>query len=117
MKGTRYLGGTRTEDETLDHGILVRISQFTANTLWGTHFTDICYGMFLIDRQKYLDLNIQAQRHDVEWELMAKAAKAGLKIVEVPAFEAKRIYGKSHVSLVKDGWYIANAVFREGLRR
>jgi glycosyltransferase involved in cell wall biosynthesis len=117
VKGSRYLGGTRTEDETLDHGLLVRISQFVANTLWRTSFTDICYGLFLIDRQKYLDLKIQAQRHDVEWELMAKAVWAGLKIVEVPAFEARRIHGKSHLSLVRDGWLIANAVFREGLRR
>jgi len=117
VKGSRYLGGTRTEDETWDHGLLVKISQFTANTLWHTHFTDICYGMFLINRQKYLDLNIQAQRHDVEWELVAKAVGSGLKIIEVPAFEAKRIYGRSHVSIVRDGWLIANAIFREGLCR
>jgi len=117
VKGSRYMNGTNTKDETWDHGILVRISQLVANTLWHTSFTDICYGMFLINRQKYLDLNIQAQRHDVEWELMAKALKAGLRIVEVPAFEAQRIHGKSHLSIVRDGWLIANAVFREGWRR
>lgn len=117
VKGSRYMGGTHTEDETWDHGILVRISQFVANTLWRTHFTDICYGMFLIDRRKYLGLNIRAVRHDVEWELMAKAMRAGLRIVEVPAFEAQRIHGKSHLSITRDGWLIAKAVFREGFRR
>ena len=117
VKGSRFLGGIRTDDETLDHAIALRVAQFTANTLWHTSFTDICYGMLLIDRQKYLALRIMAKRYDVEWELMAKAAKASMKIVEVPVRETRRLNGKSHLSIIKDGWIIAKAVFREGLRK
>lgn len=115
VKGSRYLPGARTEDETLFRKIIIKIAQTVANKLWKTKFSDICYGVFLIDRKKYLNLNIKSSGFDIEWELMAKAARKGLKVAEVPAVEKERIHGKSHLSWWHDGWVIAKAVFRESL--
>jgi glycosyltransferase involved in cell wall biosynthesis len=116
VKGSRYMKGGSSDEDTLDRKLVTRVAQFMANTLWHTRFSDICYGMFLINRQKFLELGINSQRHDVEWEIMAKAARHGLKIIEVPAYEAKRISGHSHVSYTRDGWLIAKAIFREFFR-
>jgi len=120
VKGSRYMDGGSSDEDTLDRRLVTRTAQFVANTLWRTRFSDICYGMFLINRQRFLELGIRSLRHDVEWEVMAKAARNGLKIIEVPAYEAKRISGHSHVSYIRDGWLIARTVLREffrGLRR
>jgi glycosyltransferase involved in cell wall biosynthesis len=117
VKGSRYMKGGSSEEATWDRMLITRTAQFVANTLWRTKYTDICYGMFLIDRNKFFKLDIQSQRHDVEWEIMIKATRQKLKIVEVPAHEAKRISGVSHVSYTRDGYLIARAVFRESFRR
>jgi D,D-heptose 1,7-bisphosphate phosphatase len=115
VKGSRYLPGARTEDETLSRKILIKTAQTVANKLWRTKFSDICYGMLLVNRRKYLDLHVRASTFDIEWELMAKAARKGLRIAEVPAVEKKRIHEESHLSCWRDGWRIAKAVFREAL--
>lgn len=113
VKGSRYMKGGSSDEDTLDRKLITGTAQFIANTLWRTRFSDICYGMFLIDRQKFLDLDIRSLRHDVEWEMMVKAARHSLKIIEIPACEAKRMSGYSHVSYIRDGQLIARTVFRE----
>jgi glycosyltransferase involved in cell wall biosynthesis len=113
VKGSRYMAGGYSEERTWDRQIITQIAQFIANKLWHTDFSDICFGMFLIKRKKFLELNIQAQRHDVEWEIMAKAKRYNFTIVEVPSYEAKRISGRSHISYFRDGWLIARTIFRQ----
>lgn len=116
VKGSRYLPGAGSTDESFLRKILIKVAQTIANKLWNTNFSDICYGMFLIDRQKYLSLDIKAGGFDIEWELMAKASRNKLKIAEVPAKEENRLHGKSHLLWWRDGWTIAKAVFREFFR-
>ncbi len=115
VKGSRYMAGGFSEELTWDRRIVTHIAQFIANKLWKTDFSDICFGMFLIKRSRFIELGIQSQRHDVEWELMAKAAKHNFSIIEVPSYEARRISGRSHVSYFRDGWMIARTIFRQYL--
>ena len=117
VKGSRYLNGKRnTDDETLDRRILVGITHLVANTLWRTHFTDIGYGMFLMRRQRFLDMDIRANRLEMEYEIAIKATRRGLKIIEIPAYEARRVHGMSSLSYVRDGSLIAMIIFREFFR-
>jgi glycosyltransferase involved in cell wall biosynthesis len=116
IKGCRYLQGGGTDDETLDRGIMVRLVDIVANMLWGTDFTDMAYGMFMIDRQKFLGLDLTADHFDIEWEVLIKAKRAGLRIARVPAHEASRIHGRSHLTYRRDGWLIFKTVMREGFR-
>jgi len=115
VKGSRYMTGGYSEEKTWDRRIITHIAQTIANKLWKTEFTDICFGLFLIKRNKFMELNIQSQRHDVEWEMMAKSVRYNYTIVEVPSYEAKRISGRSHVSYLRDGWLIARTIFRQYL--
>ena len=116
VKGCRYVAGGGTDDETLDRGILVRLADFVANLLWGTDFRDMAYGMYLIDRRKFLELHIQADHFDIEWEVLIKARRKGLKIARVPAYEAPRMHGKSHLTYRRDGVLIFTTVMREAFR-
>jgi hypothetical protein len=48
-----------------------------------------------------------------------RAAKAGLKIHEVPSFERCRLFGASNLRAVRDGWRILKVILQErfsGLR-
>jgi hypothetical protein len=43
--------------------------------------------------------------------------KAGLKIKEVPSFEAIRKNGDSHLNAFRDGWRILNVIMKEYLKQ
>ena len=117
VKGTRYMEGGRSYDETFFRKLLIIGAQKVANTLWGSCFRDISYGMFLMKRESLLELELQSRRHDVEWELMGEAHRRGLAIVEIPSVERKRISGRSNVKIVYDGFLIAKVVLKMFFRR
>ena len=59
--------------------------------------------MFLMRRQRFLDMDIRANRLEMEYEIAIKATRRGLKIIEIPAYEARRVHGMSSLSYVRDG--------------
>lgn len=115
IKGSRYLEGGKSEDETLERGLMVRLTDLVANILWSTKFEDMAYGMFMIDRQKFNNLGVTANYFEIEWDILIKAKRHGLRIARVPAYEAARIHGESHLTYRRDGWLIFKLVMREGL--
>ena len=74
------------------------------NTRFGTRITDTPNG-FRIGRSKQLkSLNLRSDRFEVEFEMIMKALKKGMKIDEYPSKEYRRRFGSSGLSLVRDGW-------------
>jgi len=116
VKGTRYAYGGSSNDSSWSHWLGTQVLQFLANRIWGTFYTDICYGMFLIRRETFLGLDMASQGHDIEWELMAKARMRGLRVAEVPVHELRRAYGKSHLRLADTG-RILYRILSEGAAR
>ena len=49
--------------------------------------------------------------------LNVRAAKAGLRVAEVPSVEHLRIHGKSNLHPVRDGLRVLRAILRERERR
>lgn len=117
VKGSRFLSGGRTEHQPFIRKVIVKTANTVANIVWFTRFSDICYGMFLVNRQKYLDLAIESTGFNIEWELMIKAKRKGLKIAEIPSKEMERVHGETNINYVKDGWMIAKTVFKNALKR
>jgi len=117
VKGSRFLRGGQIENQPLVRKIIVKTANTIANIVWRTKFSDICYGMFLIDRRKYLDLDIESTGFNIEWELMIKAKRKGLRIAEIPAQETNRIHGGTHINYFRDGWMIAKTVFKNAFKK
>jgi hypothetical protein len=53
---------------------------------------------------------------EVETTMNVRALRAGLKVVEVPSFEEKRIYGEGRLRTIPDGWRVLKAIVREWLK-
>lgn len=117
VKGSRYLPGGKSDDESRLRRLLVWVTDTTANLLWGSRFTDIVYGMFLIRRRTFLDFTLTCQGFGLETQLMGRAKRRRIRIIEIPVVESPRLSGSSHLSVVSDGWHIGSTVFVEFFHR
>jgi glycosyltransferase involved in cell wall biosynthesis len=111
-KGSRFLPGGGTTDMTrlrkAGNAGLVNL----ANLLLGTSHTELCYGFMAFRRNQLEALDLRATGFEIETEIVVKACRAGLRVVEVPSFEAPRMYGYSNLNTFRDGWRVLRTLVR-----
>ena len=81
--------------------------------LFGGTYTDLCYGYNAFWRRVLDDLDLDGDGFEIETIMNVRALRAGLKLAEVPSYEAPRIYGTSNLKTIPDGWRVLNAIKRE----
>jgi len=116
VKGSRFAEGGGSADITQfrrfgDAGIC-----FLMRLLFGARYSDATYGYFAVRADRRDHLNIDTNGFEVETLINIRAHRAGLKIAEVPCFEANRIHGDSNLSAFKDGLRIARCIVQEKMR-
>ena len=121
-KGSRLVRSGGSDDLTVIRRLGNRMLVSLVNSLFGTRYTDLCYG-FIAFWRRDLDLlgfasaspGSVAEAHrnlgfEVETYLNIRAARAGLRIVEVPSFERKRANGVSNLRVVRDGLRVLRTI-------
>ena len=110
VKGSRLACGGGSHDLTtirhLGNAALCRL----ANTLFHTHWTDLCYGYLAFRRDCLPRMALTAAGFEIESQILGHAAVAGLRIAEVPSVEMPRIAGDSHLNARRDGTRILMAM-------
>jgi len=92
------------------HGILLpkvgnRFLTGLMNKLFGVKLND-CFTCYkLMRRESILGLNLQSNSFDIEIEILAKAIKKGMRILEVPVSYNPRTYKEGKKIKVKDGFW------------
>jgi glycosyltransferase involved in cell wall biosynthesis len=116
VKGSRYAQGGGSSDLTPPRKAGNTFLCGLVNTLYRTHYTDLCYGYNAFWRRclPYIHLNVQG--FEVETLIAVRAARGGLVIHEVPSYERPRLAGTSNLNAVRDGVRILRTIFRERLR-
>ncbi|HZL55055.1 MAG TPA: glycosyltransferase family 2 protein [Solirubrobacteraceae bacterium] len=112
-KGTRYIQGGGSHDITLLRKLGNRGLTTVANVLYRTNYTDLCYGYNAFWRRCLPQLNVDSDGFEVETLLNLRAAKSGLRVVEVASFELARIHGTSNLRTFGDGWRVLSTIVRE----
>jgi len=116
-KGSRYLPGGGSGDLTWLRRTGNRLLSVAVNLLYGTKYTDLCYG-FNAFRVTCLDsLLVDCPGFEVETLINIRVAKLGLKVAEVPSFEGERINGNSNLHPVRDGLRVLKVIIRERFTR
>ena len=87
------------------------------NRIYGTHFTDLCYGYNAFWARHCDTIVADWEGFEVETLMNVRAAKAGLRIQEIPSYERRRIHGTSNLRTVRDGWRVLKVILRERPRR
>jgi dolichol-phosphate hexosyltransferase len=103
---SRYLGGSDELHGTWHNFIrMVGSSLITLgiNARWGEKLTDVENGFRAIKREAALKLQLKAADFTIEQEMVMKACKLGLKIIEVASHEYERKAGVSKLP-TSQGW-------------
>jgi len=125
--GSRFMQGGGTSD-------ISRIRQYgnywlnkMVNLLYGTRYTDLCYGYNAFRRDCLNAMALEAGEvegadestmlwgdgFEVETLINVRIAKAGLRVVEVPSFERERCFGRSNLNAFSDGIRVLRTIHAE----
>jgi glycosyltransferase involved in cell wall biosynthesis len=129
-KGTRFAEGGGSGDITRLRSLGNSVLTGVVNFLYGTSYTDLCYGFNVFWRKHLSVLGLDATTilpakgdskllgdgFEIETLIHLRVAEAELTVVEVPSFEHSRIHGASNLSSLRDGLRVLHTVLHERLR-
>jgi hypothetical protein len=113
VKGSRYLDSGGSDDCTRLRSLGNRGFTHMVNMLFGSKFTDLCYGYCAFWNRDVERLALTADGFEIETQLILNAIKAGLEIEEVPSFELPRLDGVSNLNAVRDGLRVLRTIMDE----
>ena len=116
-KGSRYLDGGGSADITALRKLGNSFLSGTANTLHGTHFTDLCYGYNAFWARCLPFISLDVAGFEVETLINLRVANSGLRVVEVPSYEEERISGESNLKTFRDGFRVLRTILTEAGHR
>jgi glycosyltransferase involved in cell wall biosynthesis len=125
-KGTRFANGGGSADITRTRAWGNSWLNRAANLLFGTRYTDLCYGynafwthclpaLELDPTGPGRDQKLWGDGFEIETLINTRIAKAGLRITEVPSYEHERIHGQSNLNTWRDGLRVLRALLVERL--
>jgi glycosyltransferase involved in cell wall biosynthesis len=129
-KGSRFTEGGGSADITPVRKLGNAFLNRTANTAFGTEFTDLCYGYnaFWTDMAPVLDLPDATREpehegvveygdgFEIETMINVRMAAADAEIAEVPSVERERVFGSSNLSATRDGLRVLRTIAVEWVR-
>ena len=113
VKGSRFMQGGGTDDMEA----LRKAGNWALRTLvrvtFGGRYTDLCYGYNAFWRRLAPIIDGDADGFEIETLMNIRVLAAGLKVAEVPSFEARRIHGLSNLNTWSDGYRVLRTILRE----
>lgn len=111
--GSRFIQGGGTEDMPWYRRFGNKIFVFIVNFLWGTKYSDLCYGYRSFRKAVVRKLKLKQDGFGIETEIAIQAAKKRLRVLEVPSFEKPRKHGEGKLRTLRDGFSILFTIIRE----
>lgn len=116
VKGSRFLQGGGTADMSLHRALGNWCFVVASRILFGGRYSDLCYGYNAFYARVLPHLALDGDGFEIETQMNLRALRAGLRVAEVPSFEADRIHGASNLHAIRDGWRVLKTMVRERLR-
>jgi glycosyltransferase involved in cell wall biosynthesis len=117
VKGSRFVQGGGTDDMSLFRFLGNWGLTKCVKLLYGGSFSDLCYGYIGFWRRTLPKLNPDSDGFEIETLLCLRALAGGLKVAEVPSFEANRVHGVSNLRAIPDGWRVLKTILKERVAR
>jgi glycosyltransferase involved in cell wall biosynthesis len=127
VKGSRFSGGGHSHDITRLRKLGNDGLNLVVNVLFGTRFTDLCYGYNAFWRRVVPVLDLPDTRlptpdgggklwgdgFEIETMINIRAAVDGMKVGEVGSVEHRRIHGETNLNTFRDGFRVLRTIFSE----
>jgi glycosyltransferase involved in cell wall biosynthesis len=127
VKGSRFAKGGHSHDITKLRKLGNDGLNLVVNVLFGTRFTDLCYGYNAFWRRVVPTLNLPdtslprpsdggklwGDGFEIETLINIRAAADGMKVGEVGSIEHSRIHGQSNLNTFRDGARVLRTIFSE----
>ncbi|MGH2892685.1 MAG: glycosyltransferase family 2 protein, partial [Solirubrobacteraceae bacterium] len=113
VKGSRFAQGGSSADITRARGLGNHVLRTIVNTLYGTSYTDLCYGYNAFWARCLPYMRVDCDGFEVETLINVRIAKAGLIVHEVPSYENVRLHGTSNLRALPDGSRVLRTIVRE----
>jgi len=113
VTGSRVMLGAHSSDLTWLRGFGNAVLAKTFTALYGVPVTDLCYGYMAFWRRCVPLLDLDADGFEIETLINVRAAKADLKVTEVPSAEARRLHGNSNLRTFRDGFRVLRTLWQE----
>lgn len=110
--GSRFIIGGGSDDMPELRKFGNKVFIFLVNILFGSNYTDLCYGYRSFKRGAMQKLALSEKGFGIETEINIKAIKRHLKVLEVPSMEKKRASGVGKLNTFRDGYVILRTIFR-----
>ncbi|WP_354702075.1 glycosyltransferase family 2 protein [Paraconexibacter sp. AEG42_29] len=116
VKGSRRLPGAGSEDLTRFRSAGNVALTRTVNALFGTSYSDLCYGYFGFWRRHLETLDLSCTGFEVETLIALRAAQAQLSVAEIASVERPRVHGQSNLRPIRDGTRVLSTILQERFR-
>jgi glycosyltransferase involved in cell wall biosynthesis len=127
VKGSRFGAGGHSHDITPLRKLGNDGLNMVVNVLFGTRFTDLCYGYNAFWRRVVPVLDLPATAlprpvdgsklwgdgFEIETMINIRAAVDGMKVGEVASVEHARIHGETNLNTFRDGFRVLRTIFSE----
>lgn len=112
-KGSRFLQGGGTTDMPHHRRLGNAAFVHAVRLLFGGRYSDLCYGYNAFWTRVLPQLQLNGDGFEIETMMNVRALRVGLKVAEVPSFEAPRVYGEGRLRTFPDGWRVLKTIYRE----
>jgi glycosyltransferase involved in cell wall biosynthesis len=112
VKGSRWLTGGGSLDITPFRKFGNRMLLTLVNGLFGSRFTELCYGFMAFKRTCVERLALTADGFEIETQIVVNALRSGLRVEEVASMESPRRHGQSHLRPIRDGLRVLATVLK-----
>jgi glycosyltransferase involved in cell wall biosynthesis len=130
-KGSRFGKGGHSDDITPLRKLGNKGLNWFVNTLFGTKFTDLCYGYNAFWRRAVPVMDLPATAlprspdgrklwgdgFEIETLINIRVAASGMRVKEVSSIEHLRIHGMSNLNTFRDGTRVLRTIVSEFRRR
>ncbi len=104
-----------SEEHTFFHYFGNRLMVISVNLLFRSSVSDITNGFYLMSRQVWDYLHPDSNNWSLDAQIICRAIKRGVEIIEIPYYEPKRKGGRAGLKLVTAFWRIGGRVFLESV--
>jgi glycosyltransferase involved in cell wall biosynthesis len=111
--GSRFIQGGGTADMPWYRKLGNKFFVSLVNVLWGTNYSDLCYGYRSFRKDCIKKLNLKSDGFGIETEIAIKAKKKKLKVIEIPSYEKARANGIGKLRTFSDGSSILKCIIEE----